>query len=621
MKKRVQPKAAWLLAASICASLWTAGGSAGAVVITGPVIVSPLLPQVTHDSEPQVRVAAPAGSMVTVYEGATVLGSGTSDGEHPLTIALQHLNDGVHNLVAKMTINGEDAGQTAFPALIVDADAPFTIVDATALTTQLEMQSWDFSSAYAGEDPGTPLIYRNAKFLLRQIEPLKVIAPILPFGVQPGSVPGSAKVVTDQSRLYYVASSSPLPTPEMRSALPAGAVSYTAGGDIEGLDPIQVKYLGLYAVNSSGQVVAFSAVELSPQQIAGSIYGRVRDDLDNGAVSGMTLRFRAGADNHDGDVLAEAVTDGDGVYSISLPAGTYTVEMSKLGYVSSFVTRSLVFSEEPQESNQLIAVRAPEGEDTRIVLTWGSTPRDLDSHLIGPTPDDGSFHIYYGHKQYDYQGANYATLDLDDTSGEGPETTTLASVTQQVYGTYTFYVKNYSFEERLAASGAKVEVYQGSAVTPTYVFNVPASAGNERYWHVFDLNVSPSGSQVITRNELVDSEPQFVPGSMGVGADSMTALSSLSGATPDGVTVELADNDTQGLTVDDFSVTASIYNSVSEETVDYKLTGLAYNPATRRLTFDTIPVGMNDTVTLQVQPSASSQHVESGRVDTQLPPG
>jgi|GEM_PF-2687247 len=617
MRNRFQPKAGFLLAASICASLWTAGSSAGAVVL-GPVVVSPLLPQVIHDSEPEVRVAAPTGSVVTVYEGTTELGSGTSTGQAPMTIALQHLNDGVHNLMAKMTIAGVDAGQAAFPALIVDAEAPFDIADATALTTQLETQGWDFSSAYAGEDPGTSLVYRNAKFLLRQIEPQTVIAPLRPFSVLPGSVPGSTQIVTDQSRLYYVRASVPPAPPGIRSVLPTGAIAYTAGDDIGGVDPVQAKYLGLYAVNRSSEVVAFTAVELTPQQIAGSIYGRVRDDRDSNAVAGLTLRFREGADNHDGAVLAEAVTDADGVYNIPLPAGTYTVEMSKLGYVSGFITKTLVFSATPDESNALVAVRVPEGEDTRIVLTWGTTPHDLDAHLIGPAPNGGSFHVYYGRKQYDYEGTTYATLDLDDTSGEGPETTTLASVTQQVYGTYTFYVRNYSFEESLAASGAKVEVYQGSAATPTYVFNVPASGDNEPYWQVFDLNVSASGSQVVARNELVGPEPVFVSGPMSMGSEDMTNLSSLSAATPDGVTLELADNGLTGLTVDDFSVTVSIYNAVSDTTIDYKLTGLAYDPATRRLSFDSIPFGVSDTVTIQVAPSSASQHLTNGRVQTVL---
>ena len=36
-----------------------------------------------------------------------------------------------------------------------------------------------------------------------------------------------------------------------------------------------------------------------------------------------------------------------------------------------------------------------------IELRWGYAPRDLDSHLTGPTVDgSGRFHIYFSNKAY-----------------------------------------------------------------------------------------------------------------------------------------------------------------------------------------------------------------------------
>ena len=41
-------------------------------------------------------------------------------------------------------------------------------------------------------------------------------------------------------------------------------------------------------------------------------------------------------------------------------------------------------------------------DQLRIVLRWGATPSDLDSHLVG-TGDDGKFHTFYSSKTY-YSG-------------------------------------------------------------------------------------------------------------------------------------------------------------------------------------------------------------------------
>ncbi len=51
----------------------------------------------------------------------------------------------------------------------------------------------------------------------------------------------------------------------------------------------------------------------------------------------------------------------------------------------------------------------------RVVLTWGKTPSDLDSHMIFPGNN-----IYF-----ENQKGTDAELDVDDTDSYGPETITL----------------------------------------------------------------------------------------------------------------------------------------------------------------------------------------------------
>lgn len=55
--------------------------------------------------------------------------------------------------------------------------------------------------------------------------------------------------------------------------------------------------------------------------------------------------------------------------------------------------------------------------------------RDLDSHLIGPTPAGGEFHVFYSHKIEN----EAAELDVDDTSSYGLETITIYQLIPATY--------------------------------------------------------------------------------------------------------------------------------------------------------------------------------------------
>lgn len=118
----------------------------------------------------------------------------------------------------------------------------------------------------------------------------------------------------------------------------------------------------------------------------------------------------------------------------------------------------------------------------RIVLTWGETPADLDSHLITPSGEE----IYYHNKE---TTAGDANLDVDNTTSYGPETVT---ITAPQSGTYRYYVFNYSEKDNgtdtsLTTSHAVVRVYNSSGLLKTYT--VPAT-GAGLYWNVFTLNGS-----------------------------------------------------------------------------------------------------------------------------------
>ncbi|KAI7259972.1 hypothetical protein KC345_g10176 [Hortaea werneckii] len=240
--------------------------------------------------------------------------------------------------------------------------------------------------------------------------------------------------------------------------------------------------------------------------------GTIRD-VDNHPVAGMTIHFRRGLAVTTGAISASVVTDADGKYFANLPPGIYTGELSKAGYITTYVVgTSLTYLKNINQD--ATAIKIPAEDEIRIVLTWGQYPRDEDSHLIGPSPDNQSFHTWYSRPQYSYNGELYADLDHDDTTSYGPETTTIR---KRVDGNYTFYVHNYSGNginqtETLAASEAKVEIYNGNNATPVKTYHIPVADSKSIYWNVFDMKVAGSELTFVDNNVLTDTAPNGVVG-------------------------------------------------------------------------------------------------------------
>lgn len=115
----------------------------------------------------------------------------------------------------------------------------------------------------------------------------------------------------------------------------------------------------------------------------------------------------------------------------------------------------------------------------RVVLNWGASPEDLDSHIAFP-----SRHIYWERKTA--AGAK-ANLDVDDTNSYGPETITIEK--KQAGQNYVYAVHDYTNFQRpnasaLSQSNAKVMVYIGQSLVRSYY--VPKNQpGN--LWTVFRI--------------------------------------------------------------------------------------------------------------------------------------
>ncbi len=92
----------------------------------------------------------------------------------------------------------------------------------------------------------------------------------------------------------------------------------------------------------------------------------------------------------------------------------------------------------------------------RVILSWDSNGNDLDLHVISP---DGA-HVYYGNRV----AANGAALDVDVTTGYGPEIYANPSPPNGVYHVFVNYYGG-GRDADDAASNAPVTLVQVTVIT------------------------------------------------------------------------------------------------------------------------------------------------------------
>lgn len=221
------------------------------------------------------------------------------------------------------------------------------------------------------------------------------------------------------------------------------------------------------------------------------ISGQIINSQTGEGLSGAEVAFSTDGDTTRVEADLVVTTDALGFYIIDgAPVGTFIQVVRSEGFFPQ-VVQDVAVTEGENELNPITAVEGVAEGELRIVLTWGSSPSDLDSHLTGPT-SNSRFHCYFGSSN----PISTVNLDVDDITSFGPETIT---INEYITGTYRYSVHNYSNQsqsgsEGIATSPARVEVYGSDGLIAS--FSPPASTpGNT--WRVFEIEIAGSNITIV----------------------------------------------------------------------------------------------------------------------------
>lgn len=268
------------------------------------------------------------------------------------------------------------------------------------------------------------------------------------------------------------------------------------GGDLKKILVENYRYRVASPAGSSMPGYEYPMVDALLAVKAALAFERVNTQVQLSTVDAATgSPLSAGVEIHrgvepGGPLMGTYTTDASGALQLDLDSGDYLLRIYRDGYIE---LPSVALHVDAQTTNSATYALSRElGENEfRIVLTWGATPSDLDSHLSGRDSEGTAVHVYYSSKTHYTGSAVYTELDVDDTSSFGPETITLYQLptTPLVYSVHD-YTNGFSGNNLyLSNSGATVQVMRGSELLKTYTVS---PNHNAVVWDVF--RILPDGT-------------------------------------------------------------------------------------------------------------------------------
>lgn len=272
----------------------------------------------------------------------------------------------------------------------------------------------------------------------------------------------------------------------------------------EGYTTVSLRY-NTFTNSNPSTVTMLTEAETLAEEVTPSI--NIINSRNGDVISDVTINVRNGLNNRLGEISTTTSSD----EALSLAPGVYTFELIKDGYQQKFVNKTILDTTETLDFDLLSINNSSSVNDNAfatVILRWQENPSDLDSHTL-LTIDNRNIDVYFANRQYGAVPQDrtnpcatsgvIASLDLDDTTSYGPETTTICDGTK---GPFNFKVHHYSGTSDIGSSPTSVELITRDG--SRYEFTAPTTgfSGDDNVWDVFTID----SEQNVTTNNTIEQD-------------------------------------------------------------------------------------------------------------------
>jgi hypothetical protein len=248
---------------------------------------------------------------------------------------------------------------------------------------------------------------------------------------------------------------------------------YSSNGALSGPTKITAR------VNSIGTFTP--ALPAECKLIEFRLNGLVKNARNGYSLSGVKVTLEG---------TSNSATSSSGFFTLRhVPGGSVTVKYEKSGFITTRRMLDITGNVNSGGVADISMSPAMASSEWRAVLKWGSSPSDLDTYGKW-----GSSKVcWYGTRKR--SGRMTGTLEVDRTSGYGPETLYLTGVGNCRGGSHycdiKYMINDYTESGSMLRHGeAEVTAYNGDRVAGVWkITDCPNSVSSDgNWWHVFTLS-------------------------------------------------------------------------------------------------------------------------------------